>query len=1069
MKSKSANRPSTLAQLGEPASLLGNGNLTQILAKITKGGVELGELLSLAESFKRGGQLDSINKIYRAWIESTQSPFKYVALFNLGVGLSEAGQNAEAEAVYRQAVELKPDFAEGRVNLGLTLEKLGRPMESIAQWRLLTDVPETAAKVAAVMVTTALNHTGRLLEELREYDAAEVALERSLRVNPKQLDALQHWVHLRQKQCKWPAYVDIPGVSRCDMTLATSPLAMLAESDDPGMQLLSAYSFNSRKFNGPETNISEGRRYNHKRLRIGYLSSDFCTHAVGLLLAEVFENHDRTKVETFGFCVSKEDGSDTRRRIVGALEHFEKVGHLSDEQIAHRILACEIDILVDLNGLSSGTRVGVLSFRPAPVQATWLGFIGTTAMSYVDYVIADEFSLPPSLSDLFRERPLYLPHSFLPRDSKREIGNPTTRAEHKLPDGKFVFASFNNIYKLNSTMFECWMRILHRTPNSVLWLLDDNRWATENLLACAQRHGVSADRIIFAGRLTPKDHLARLRLADVFLDNHPYNAGSTANDVLSVGLPLLTLSGRTFVSRMGGSLLSALGFEELITYTHAEYEEKAVGFALNPASAVDVRNRLNAALSGPRVTTAAAFAANLEGVLMKAAGHQAQITAPAVVHPVSQMANQTPQPAPVVVQPVLHPDVLSYNPAVLFTHSGVRVHGSSGRQPGQKTLLVRGWRDINHSYSLVNQFQLIEMLKDETLQVFHQDLPYVMPSWSAASNGSGFEDPVARRLAEIPRYDGSPVDVVYSIASPFSMYRGAAGKVVTFMVTEFDLEPAAFAADSQNLAEFTSGSNWVVTPSQWSKSKLVSSGMNPERIRVVPHGVDTRVFRPISESERQQTRAQLGAGPGDFVLLNIGGAFWNKGGDLLLRAFAELRHQNPNLKLVIKDNRTLYARTIDDMVASLQKSHPGLFTPEVLQGVVILPNSMSMDQMRYLYGAADLYVSPYRAEGFNLPVLEAIACGLRTLVTKGGATDEFFHPSICTGIRSNLTDPAQTGIPVKGLYLEPDYNDLRQRLAELVMAGSVGALPRRVTLSSEALSRWSWSGATSALMKELFD
>ena len=132
------------------------------------------------------------------------------------------------------------------------------------------------------------------------------------------------------------------------------------------------------------------------------------------------------------------------------------MGHLSDEQIAHRILACEIDILVDLNGLSSGTRVGVLSFRPAPVQATWLGFIGTTAMSYVDYVIADEFSLPPSLSDLFRERPLYLPHSFLPRDSKREIGNSTTRAEHKLPDGKFVFASFNNIYKLNSTMFECW-------------------------------------------------------------------------------------------------------------------------------------------------------------------------------------------------------------------------------------------------------------------------------------------------------------------------------------------------------------------------------------------------------------------------------------------------------------------------------------------------------------------------------------------------------------------------------------------------------------------------------------
>jgi predicted O-linked N-acetylglucosamine transferase (SPINDLY family) len=1042
------------------------GNLAQILAKVSQGRMELGEVLSLAESLKVGNDIEPANKVYRAWIDSTQSPFKYVALFNLGVGLAQVGDNAGAESIYRQAVALKPDFGEGHVNLGLTLEKLGKPMEAIAQWRLLTDVPATAASVSIAMITTALNHTGRLFEELREYDVAEVALERSLRVNPKQPDALQHWVHLRQKQCKWPAYIDIPGVTRCDMILATSPLAMLAESDDPGMQLLSAYSFNSRKFNGPESNISAGKKYNHKRLRIGYLSSDFCTHAVGLLLAEVFENHDRSKVETYGFCVSKEDGSDTRRRLVGAMEHFEKVGHLSDEQIAQRILACEIDILVDLNGLSSGTRVGVLSFRPAPVQATWLGFIGTTALPYVDYVIADQFSLPPELSNLFRERPLYLPHSFLPRDTKREVGTPATRAEHNLPENKFVFASFNNIYKLNSTMFECWMRILHRTPNSILWLLDDNKWATENLLACAQRHGVSADRIIFAGRVTPKDHLARLRLADVFLDNHPYNAGSTANDVLSVGLPLLTLSGRTFVSRMGGSLLSALGFDELITYTHAEYEEKAVGYALNPAVAVDVRKRLNIALNGHKVTKASDFAKNLEGILMKAAGHEPPAAAPV---PVVQAIVQ-PQLAstPILVEPMLHPDVLAYNTASLFSPSR-----SQSVQPAdgvaQKSLLVRGWRDINHSYSLVNQFQLIEMLKDEKLQIFHEDLPYVMPNWSAANNGSGFEDSIATKISGIPRYRGEPVDVAYSISSPFSLYRGRAKKVVTFMVTEFDLEPAAFTADSQNPAEFTSGNNWVVTPSRWSKSKLEAAGMNPDRIRVVPHGVDTKVFRPISDYERQQTRAQLGAAPDDFVLLNIGGAFWNKGGDLLLRAFAELRQQNPKLKLVIKDNRSLYARTTDDMVENLQKSYPGLFTVDVLQGIVILPTSMSMDQLRYLYGAADLYVSPYRAEGFNLPVLEAIACGLRTLVTKGGATDEFFHPSICTGIKSALVDPSQTGVPVKGLYLEPDFDDLRQRMAELVLAGSVGALPRRVTLSSEALSRWSWPGATQTLMKELFE
>ena len=992
--------------------------LQKLLKDIDKGKMDLGELIAAAESLKATGDVESSVALYSAWLSKTTSPLRYVALFNQAVGLAQLGRDVEAATTYSAAVALKSDFPEARVNLGLTLEKHGHPKEALEQWKAVYDQPSTPV----AMLTTALNHTGRLLEETREYELAEQALTRSLAVNHNQPDALQHWVHLRQKQCKWPVYTELPGISKADMLLATSPLAMLAEADDPALQLLSAQSFAHRKLSFPEARLCEGRRYHHRRLRIGYLSSDFCVHAVGLLLAELFENQDRSQFETYGFCVSKEDGSAHRQRIIASLEHFERVGHLSDEQIARRILECEIDILVDLNGLSSGTRVAVLGYRPAPVQATWLGFIGTTALPYIDYVIADAFAIPADLASYYREKPLYLPHSFLPSDSRREVAANTDRAKHHLPADQFVFASFNNIYKLNPRMFQTWMDILLRVPNSVLWLLDDNRWATENLTKFAQSRGVDPKRLIFAGRIDPREHLARLPLADLFLDNHPYNAGSTAHDVLSKGLPMLTLSGRTFVSRMGGSLLTALGLPELIAHSHEEYIEKAVEIASKPGRATQLREHLLSAQKKASTPTAKQFAHNLERLFLKAAGRE-------ITETPSKRVKQT---------------------------------------PNERSLLVRGWRDINHSYSLVNQFQLIELLNKKELHLSHEDLPYHSPNWSPSQNSVGFSSETSQKLSSIPAHHGEEADVVFSISSPFSLYRGPAKKVVTFMVTELGLDQSSLTPDSQNTAAFSEGRNWVVTPSHWSKKKLEIGGIAPDRIKVIPHGVDRQIFRSPTPQEREMGRSQLGLAPNDFAFLNVGGAFWNKGGDLLLRAFAEVRKKHSNAKLVIKDNRGLYGRTADQLVSMVQESHPGLLTPDVLQGVVVLPTALTMEQLRLLYGASDVYVSPYRAEGFNLPVLESMACGLKVIVTEGGATDDFFFPEVCTSVKSTFTDHTKTGLNTKGDFLEPDLEDLTNKMMAAVEAGN----PSHNAISPALdafLDTLSWEAATDKLYTFLFD
>ena len=552
----------------------------------------LDQVIQLAEEFQTSGRTADAIALYTLWTQNSPSNDRHIGLFNQGVMQLNAGDVDGAEHAYRLSLDLYPGFAQARINLGLLLERKGQYDDAMLQWSQVAASGYLQGAANTELQTLALNHIGRLQEQLKHYDLAEHALTQSLQINPRQSDALQHWVHLRSKQCKWPAMQAMQGVSVNAMLTGTSPLAMLALHDDPALQLMAAQSFVQRKFNLPTQRLCVNAPYRHERIRIGYLSGDLCTHAVGLLMADLLEAHDRTKFEIYAFDYSIEDGSDYRQRLKNAFDHVVDIRAMDDRAAAAEIANAEIDVLLDLHGLSSGARPGILSMQPAPLQGTYLGFIGTTALPWVQFVVTDRFALPDALTPYFSEKPLYVDGSFLPLNHTPTPPCSQSRTELGLPEDAFVMACFNNVYKFNTEMFATWMNILKRVDHAVLWLLDDNTSATRELKKQIAYHGIPLDHVVFAKRTSHTEYRARMQLADVFLDTTPYNSGSTARDVLDCGLPMVTLSGRTCVSRMAGSLLHSIGMDELITYNHTDYENLVVALAADPARLASYRHAL---------------------------------------------------------------------------------------------------------------------------------------------------------------------------------------------------------------------------------------------------------------------------------------------------------------------------------------------------------------------------------------------------------------------------------------------------------------------------------------------
>lgn len=567
----------------------------------------MARLIGLAE---RAADADAIS-LYKGWLDLNEADSQaYVVWFNLGVALMRDGDPASAATAYRNALVLKPDLHEASINLGLALENSGRRDEALAAWR--ESLPADDHRRLLHL------HLGRLLEEENRLEEAQAELRASLLISPDQPDVQQHLVHMRQRTANWPILdVTIPGLPQTDLGFNCGPLGALALHDDPARQRDICAAWIERKVPPAPAALAPRRGYAHDRIRVGYLSTDFCRHAMSYLIAEVLERHDRKAFEIYGYCASPEDGSDIRARVVGAFDRYLQIGGMDDEAAARRIGADEIDILIDLNGLTKGARIGILRWKPAPVQATYLGYIGPVALPELDWLIADEVAIPAELADDYAPKPLLLEGCYQANDGHMPELPQVSRAEEGLPEDVFVFACFSHHYKITEPIFEAWSRIVAESHGSVLWLVEDNPASDARLRARWLARGLASDRLIFAPRVDPERYRARFTLADLFLDTMPYNAGTIASDALRMGLPLLTLQGRAFAARMASSLVTAVGMEDCVTTTAEAYVKRAVEIANTPAEAARLKAHLAGNTWSRTLGDCAGFTSRLENALQK--------------------------------------------------------------------------------------------------------------------------------------------------------------------------------------------------------------------------------------------------------------------------------------------------------------------------------------------------------------------------------------------------------------------------------------------------------------------
>jgi predicted O-linked N-acetylglucosamine transferase (SPINDLY family) len=431
-----------------------------------------------------------------------------------------------------------------------------------------------------------LQHTGRVLENSGMLEQAEATLWKAMELKPERTEAGQHWTALRQRQCKFPTLVTSEHVQMRSLLDALSPLTLACYADDPVFQLSKDYRYFKQLVGRPDlTGFSRVKPRmktgTGQRLRIGYVSSDLRDHAVGFALREVLELHDKSSVEIYAYYMGdKRTGDETQTRMLAVVDVWRDVIAMDERAIAQQMIADEIDILVDVNGYTKLARTKIFAYRPAPVIVNFCGFPGTMGSPFHQYVITDPQIVPPENEIYYTEKVLHIACD-QPLDRKRQIAEKPTRAEYGLPEDAFVFACFNGMQKITQQCFGRWMSILNATPGSLLWLLGGDDEANVRLKQMAEQVGVDPERIVFANKQPNARHLARIALADLFLDTFPYGAHSTAGDALTVGLPVLTLPGKGFASRFCSSIVSAAGVPQLICDTPEDYMSKAVFFAQN--------------------------------------------------------------------------------------------------------------------------------------------------------------------------------------------------------------------------------------------------------------------------------------------------------------------------------------------------------------------------------------------------------------------------------------------------------------------------------------------------------
>jgi predicted O-linked N-acetylglucosamine transferase (SPINDLY family) len=575
---------------------------------------------NLGESLRCQGRVQESLASYRRAL--ALEPGLAGAAVGLGMALLDLGDLPGALESFEHATRQNPDLLEAHVARAHALERQGARGEALTLLReVLQRAPQRPDLLAALaghltrsgQHEAALEHYERALAlapGLVEALAGRAQALASLMRLPEAAEAYRHDLSRRPDNATSWAGVLNCAVRMCDWDLASStlerlrrmpsgleaipPLLLLAMCDEPE-ELLRVARARARKVSGTAgpARAPTARAASTDRIRIAYLSSDFGVHPTSHLLAETLELHDRERFEIYGISIAPDDGGTVRKRIAAACERFVSVDMLSDRAAADYLRSEQIEIVVDLNGFTEHARPGILASRPAPIQVSYLGFPSTSGADYIDYILADEFVIPVSERDCFSEPIAYLPDCYQANDRRRPLAElALPRAYYGLPDTGVVFCCFNNAWKITREVFGQWMQILAAVEGSVLWLLDDTPWATRSLREQARAQGIDPERLRFAPRVAHAEHLARYAAADLLLDTFPCNAHTTASDAVWCGTPLITRPGRTFASRVAGSVLRAAELPELIVASEAQYVALGIDLGRNPQRLRQLREHL---------------------------------------------------------------------------------------------------------------------------------------------------------------------------------------------------------------------------------------------------------------------------------------------------------------------------------------------------------------------------------------------------------------------------------------------------------------------------------------------
>ena len=570
--------------------------------------------LNLVVALKASGAYEEAIVTARQIIE--KQPDHVKCLETLGIINFELGDYDQALEFFQKAKNIDPKAYSAHLGEGQIYVKAARYKEALACFEKMEELfPDSHIGALNCGQVNILTHN---------YNEAVICYERAIEKADCPPSAIGDLIHVKRQICDWDDVSKLQDDAIAELhneKLSAFPFNLLAWTNDAQLMKKSAELFCNRVHPlQKDLEALEPRKTDGRKIRVGYFSADFSEHATMILMARFFEIHDKSKFELFGFSFGPERMDHMRIRAEMAFDHFMDVRPLTDRAVALLARYFEIDIAIDLKGYTTHSRPNIFAYRAAPVQINYLGFPGTMGSTYMDYIIADNIVIPPELEKNFTEKVLRLPRCYQVNDNMRQNkGRNFTRSMLGLPEDAFVFCSFNNNYKIDPEIFDIWCRLLQRVENSVLWIMADSEFAKLNLIKEAKTRGIAEERLIFTPRCNQNDHISRQVHGDLLLDTFPCNAHTTASDALFAGLPVLTIRGETFASRVAASILTSAGLEELVTDSYQAYEDKAFELATNTVKMNVIKERLRSGIATSELYDTEGFARDFEALLLEVA------------------------------------------------------------------------------------------------------------------------------------------------------------------------------------------------------------------------------------------------------------------------------------------------------------------------------------------------------------------------------------------------------------------------------------------------------------------